>query len=663
MPALWFRFLLFGVALYAIAFAVGADGLALATQIIGWAAVVALVQTGRQVTPSQASAWFLLAGGAGLILSAGIVLTVHGALIDDPAPFPSAGEPFYVAGYLTLIAGLIQLVRLRTVVRVRSDVIDAMIVTATAGLIVWIAILAPYVRDDTIPAVERFLNVNYSVLALVLVAATTRLAVGTGFRAPSYYFFGAAVVLVLSSDLALTLETTGQFETELYLVLAPLAYLCLAVGALHPSADRLTARPEYTPPRLTWRRIAMLTGALLMGPAVMVFQDVRGAEVDLPVVVVGWVALSLLVLARLGSLIKEEERAATRERVLRDMGSVLVVGGTREEMHTAALWAVLELTDGLPAGRASVLSIDDDSMVEIVASVGRRSAGSDGVRLHLDDLPEPVREALTQRHPISLERVPAFDVLDAASDEIEASVVVAPLVARGRTTGAIYVASAIPIERGAVTALTSVAMEVSLAIESAALTEDLHRRKSDRRFRALVENSSEFIVVLDAAGAGMFATPVIERLLGHPEHYFLGQLPEDLVHPEEREAFFALLDAARQGSSFDQSRELRLLHADGSYRWFEMSARDLSAEDEIGGLVLTARDVTDRKLAEQRLSRSEARFRSLVQNSSDVVAVIDEQGSLSYVSPAVGPMLGFRPDELVGTNIMRLLPLTRSVGR
>ncbi|MDZ7679878.1 MAG: EAL domain-containing protein [Acidimicrobiales bacterium] len=656
MPALWLRFLVLSLLLHAAGLVTAPTGAGIAAQLIGWAAVVALVRRGRRHDDAQRFPWYWLGAGAGLILAGGLATVVHGAAIGVSEPFPSAGEPFYILGYLALFVGEIQLMRLRTVVRQRSDVIDALIVAAAAGLIVWVTILAPYVRDDTISLAERALNVQYSLLALLIVGATTRLAVGPGFRAPSYYFFAAAAGVILLADVNLTLETTGQVETGLYLALAPLAYVFVGTAALHPSADRLTARPEYTPPRLTRRRIAMLAGALLMGPAVLVFQAARESPIDLPVVVTGWVALSLLVLARLGSLIREEERAAVRERVLRDMGSVLVVGGSREEMHTAALWAVLELTNGLPAGRASVLSIGSDGMVEVVASVGRRSTGSDGVRLSIEELPGPVREALSQRHPISLERVPAFDVLDAGSDEVEASVVVAPLIARGRTSGAIVVASAIPIERGAVTALTSVAMEVSLAIESAALTEDLHRRKSDRRFRALVENSSELIVVLDDEGFGMFATPVVERLLGHPEHYFLGPLPQDLIHPEDQLRFGALLDAAREGGSEDESRELRLLHADGSYRWFEMRARDLSEEEEIGGLVLTARDVTDRKLAEQRLARSEARFRSLVQNSSDVVAVIDEKGSLSYVSPAVGPMLGFRAEELVGTNIMRLLP-------
>ena len=656
MPPLWVRFLLIGLLLHAAGVLGGPEVLGITFQLTGWAAVGAAWWAGRAQLPGQRAPWFLLASGGGLMLLATIVRVVHGEMIGIEDPFPSVAEPFYIAGYLCLLAGIVQLIRLRTVVRARADLIDALIVAAAAGLITWVALLAPYVRDGSVSVAERGIASFYSFLTLALVGATARLAFGPGFRAPTYYFFAAAVTVTVAADVLATLVTTGSVDSSVYVALAPLVFVFFGAGALHPSAPRLTARPEYVPPRLTWRRIAMLTTALVMGPAVLVLQHTRGGEIDLPVVATGWIALSMLVLARLGLLIKDEERAATRERVLRDMGSVLVVGGSREEMHTAALWAVLELTDGLPAGRASVLTLTADDHIEVAASVGRRSAGSDGIRLPVHQLPAPVREALTQRHPISLERVPAFDVLDATTDEIEASVVVAPLVARGRTTGAILVASSIPIDRGVVTALTSVAMEVSLAIESAALTEDLHRRKSDRRFRALVESSAEFIVVLDADDHGIFATPVVERLLGHPETHFLGPLSDELVHPGDRPRFAELLAEARSGGDDDEHGVLRLLHADGSYRWFDLRARDLSDDEEIGGLVLTARDVTDRALAEQRLARSEARFRSLVQNSSDVVAVIDEQGSLSYVSPAIGPMLGFVAEELVGTNVMRLLP-------
>ena len=65
--------------------------------------------------------------------------------------------------------------------------------------------------------------------------------------------------------------------------------------------------------------------------------------------------------------------------------------------------------------------------------------------------------------------------------------------------------------------------------------------------------------------------------------------------------------------------------------------------------MINCREISDRKDAELQLFRSEARFRALVQGVSDVVAIIDGQGRFTFVSPAVTPMLGFRPEELVGS--------------
>ena len=72
-----------------------------------------------------------------------------------------------------------------------------------------------------------------------------------------------------------------------------------------------------------------------------------------------------------------------------------------------------------------------------------------------------------------------------------------------------------------------------------------------------------------------------------------------------------------------------------TYHWFEVRARDLSSDPEIAGLVVNAREISDRKAAEQLLATSEARFRALVQHSSDVVAVVDRKGCFTFVSPAI----------------------------
>ena len=65
-------------------------------------------------------------------------------------------------------------------------------------------------------------------------------------------------------------------------------------------------------------------------------------------------------------------------------------------------------------------------------------------------------------------------------------------------------------------ALQSLATSVSLALESAALTEDLHRRESEARFSSLVARSSDLITVVSADGTVLYQSPSIERVLGYP---------------------------------------------------------------------------------------------------------------------------------------------------
>jgi diguanylate cyclase (GGDEF)-like protein/PAS domain S-box-containing protein len=101
--------------------------------------------------------------------------------------------------------------------------------------------------------------------------------------------------------------------------------------------------------------------------------------------------------------------------------------------------------------------------------------------------------------------------------------------------------------------------------------------------------------------------------------------------------------------------EARLAARDGDYRWFDITARDFRHDDEVGGLVITARDVTEERAAKIGLRKSERWFRGLVQNSSDVIAVIDDDGVFTYASPAVDRLLGYRPDELRGRSVLEII--------
>ena len=61
-------------------------------------------------------------------------------------------------------------------------------------------------------------------------------------------------------------------------------------------------------------------------------------------------------------------------------------------------------------------------------------------------------------------------------------------------------------------------------------------------------------------------------------------------------------------------------------------------------------DVSERRRAEEALRESEERFRVLIQNALDIMMVTDADGTIRYISPAVERVLGYRPEEMVGTN-------------
>jgi len=122
---------------------------------------------------------------------------------------------------------------------------------------------------------------------------------------------------------------------------------------------------------------------------------------------------------------------------------------------------------------------------------------------------------------------------------------------------------------------------------------------SDAWFRALVHNSFDIITIHDEAGMTVYESPAASRLLGYSPGSLVGQTPFDTIHPKDvdraRESFAALVRGENPAPI-----ELRFRHADGSWIWLEALGNNLLEHPGIRGIVLTSRDVTERKRAEER---------------------------------------------------------------
>ncbi|HEX6039773.1 PAS domain S-box protein [Longimicrobium sp.] len=174
-------------------------------------------------------------------------------------------------------------------------------------------------------------------------------------------------------------------------------------------------------------------------------------------------------------------------------------------------------------------------------------------------------------------------------------------------------------------------------------------RESEERYRALIENGHDIIVILDPeTGEVRYQSPSMERILG----YAPGDLAErsvfDLVHPDDLPEGLATLAEAVAAPGTTHRAVYRCRHADGGWRTLETFGRTLLPESAEGGLVFNTRDITEAQEAEDALRRSERHFRRLIENAQDNIAIVDTAGTMTYMSPSSLRLLGYPPEALVG---------------
>jgi len=173
-------------------------------------------------------------------------------------------------------------------------------------------------------------------------------------------------------------------------------------------------------------------------------------------------------------------------------------------------------------------------------------------------------------------------------------------------------------------------------------------QRRERHFRSLIENSSDVFMVVKPDGTLDYINPSYERAMGYGTQERVGGSMFENIHPDD------ITDVARvwerllgePGSS--SVMQIRARHKDGSWRHMEGAGKNLIDDPAVEGVVVTLRDITERKQAEERLSQREHFFRSLTENASEAFAVMKADGTLDYASPSYERVLGYRAQERAG---------------
>ncbi len=180
-------------------------------------------------------------------------------------------------------------------------------------------------------------------------------------------------------------------------------------------------------------------------------------------------------------------------------------------------------------------------------------------------------------------------------------------------------------------------------------------RQSEERFRALVENSTDGIILLDANRRVVYAGPSTNRILGYSSDDLVGKEFSWLVVAEDRPIVKSLLDSVLTEPRKVRTVQFRMTHQDESSRWIEATANNQLNQPSIHSLVLNYRDVTDRKWIEEALSKSEVEYRNLFERANDAILIIDPDGaSILEANTRACEFYGYPKEELVGRSFRTL---------
>jgi len=573
-----------------------------AWSLLGLSSVAAIAYGAWRYRPRAPLAWWFIGGGVLLFITGDTVYkTWHQLMGQQNIPFPSFIDAIYITMYPVLGIGLLLLARSRTPGGDQASLIDALIVTVGLALVSWIFLIGPNVRAPG-GILVRLTSAAYPLGDVLLLAMLAHLWSAGGLRnaAGRLLTIGTLGTLVADSIYGLAnLHTSwGNWHDGNPVDFGwILFYSCWGAAALHPSMRELSEpRPTVTV-RTSPRRVVLLGGVSLIAPVALLVEALIGRLTDAAAIAGVAAFMFMLVVLRMSLVVRAHGAAVAREQVLRREAGELVGAPGRAGIYQATARAVRELVKTKDAD--VVLKVSATNAAGQLVVVAASSNWGLGQPVDLAAVANGSSPALAEGRSVTFARpATAGDGDDRGQT---GNVLLCPIAAGGHLKGLIEVESAQSIAPDVTNALETLAAQVGLALDREDLTEKFHERRSEARFRTLVQNASDVILIARPDMTVSYQTTSAQRTLGYGPGALEGVALTSLLHPGDAEKAVTIYARVASHMGASSTAEWRVHHNDGSWRYMEVVVDNLLSDPTVEGIVLTLRDVTKHKSLEEEL--------------------------------------------------------------
>lgn len=178
-------------------------------------------------------------------------------------------------------------------------------------------------------------------------------------------------------------------------------------------------------------------------------------------------------------------------------------------------------------------------------------------------------------------------------------------------------------------------------------------KESEEKYRTIIEHSNDLIWILDKNGNFAYLNKQTEQTSGYKLSDYLGKSFEPMIFSEDIPKVKRILLETLSGKSMHY--DVNIVREDGGLLSLSVNTTPFLDSGEIVGTVSFGHDITERKLAEEALKKSEERYKTIIENTLDILYSCNPEGIVTFVSPTVIGFAGYLPEEIIGRNLLEFM--------